>query len=233
MPYEIPSMPEVGEIQEPKIPCVILLDTSGSLSGCENEILSGVQTLVDCLLEEEIARGRIDLCLIEYNSSVQVLQNFALARDVVVPSSLHCSGLTSTHEAVKVALEMVKARQQQYVTDYHIVHKRPWIWLFSDGNPTDADNGSFQELMDLQLRKKVVFFGIGVGDSSAHANLGAMSKKGLFLKISRENFKEAFSFISQSVAEASEPNFTGEIAAPTAESGIETYQVKDSTLSLL
>ena len=80
-----------------------------------------------------------------------------------------------------------------------------WYWLFTDGDPADEDNGSFEELLRLQNAKKAVFYGVAVGNERKLANLGAMNKDGCYLQISKEGFKEAFKFLSESVIEASDP----------------------------
>lgn len=230
MDYTIPTMPEIDEIQEQKLPCIIMVDTSGSLSGYESQIVEGLQALKDAIIEDDMARARIDLCVIEFNNHASVIQNFTLASDFTVPN-IRCHGSTATHEAVKLALEMGNARKAQYRAE-RAAYKQPWYWLFTDGASTDADNGSFAELMDVQMKRKGIFFGVAVGNERSLPALGAMNKSGLYLKISKEGFREAFEYISQSVSEAAEPDFDNQMKAPDPDSGIQVFRVRDNMITL-
>ena len=54
-------------------------------------------------------------------------------------------------------------------------------------------------MLRLQNAKKAVFYGVAVGNERKLANLGAMNKDGCYLQISKEGFKEAFKFLSNSL----------------------------------
>ena len=212
MAYEIPEMPPVEEMQEEKVPCIVMVDTSSSLHGYEKFITEGLETMKAAIEDDDMARGRVELCLIEFNSQAHLRQNFSLARNFEVPS-IFCTGLTATHAAVRMAIDLANARKQQY-RDEHVAYKQPWFWLFTDGGSNDEDNGAFEELLQMQQDKKAVFFGVAVGDDSHLANLGRMNKNGIYLQIDKDKFKAAFVYLSQSMSHVSSPTFNNTLTAP-------------------
>ena len=126
---------------EPHLPCVVLVDTSGSMSPVMDEVHRGLRELGEALNDDPRARGCVELCIVAFDSTVKTVQPFGSVYDYVAPQ-LVANGTTHMQDAVDLALREIEARKAQYRqsgTRYY----RPWIFLLTDGYPTTNNNVHF------------------------------------------------------------------------------------------
>jgi uncharacterized protein YegL len=65
---------EFAENPEPRCPCVLLLDTSGSMSGEKIAALNaGLQTFRDELLQDNLASKRVEVAIVAFDTTLRVL----------------------------------------------------------------------------------------------------------------------------------------------------------------
>lgn len=203
---ELPMVPIVHE--KPRLPientgeehlaCVVLVDTSLSMSGYEQELKDAIAAMKKAIMDDDIARGKVEICLITFDDDVKEESPFSAITRMEIPN-ISCGGMTSTHAAVQFALRRVAERTAEYELR-KVTHKQPWIWLLTDGGSNDADNGSFEELLQAQRDAKCTFFGVAIGEGANETELGGMHKKGMVLRIGRDNLGKAFEFISQNAS---------------------------------
>src|SRR4051794_4816078 len=68
---------EFADNPEPRCPCVLLLDTSKSMSGQRIDALNqGLVAFRDELLKDSLARQRVEIAIVTFGGSVRVIQNF-------------------------------------------------------------------------------------------------------------------------------------------------------------
>ena len=197
---EKPRLP-VSNTGEIHLACAVLVDTSSSMAGKEEDIVEGIRTMKDAIMEDDIARGRVEICLITFDSEVREVCPFGPVSRIEIPD-IRTHGMTCTHAAVAFALKRVQERTAEY-RSLGMTYKQPWIWLLTDGHSNDADNGAFQALLEAQNTKpnpKCIFYGVAIGDDVNEQELASMSRNSTILKVSKEDFMEAFSFISQSLS---------------------------------
>src|SRR5215468_2332207 len=85
---------EFAENPEPRCPCVLLLDTSGSMQGASIEALNqGLHTLRDGLVQDPLASRRVEVAIVTFDSTVKVVQDFVTA-DQFEPPILAVQGQT-------------------------------------------------------------------------------------------------------------------------------------------
>src|SRR5678816_1402033 len=85
---------EFAENPEPRCPCVLLLDTSASMQGRPIDALNaGVQTFRQNLQQDPLASRRVEVAMVTYNSTVEVVQPFVTA-DAFDPPTLKTKGFT-------------------------------------------------------------------------------------------------------------------------------------------
>lgn len=105
---------EFAENPEPRCPCVLLLDTSGSMQGASIATLNqGLQTFRDDLARDALASLRVEVAIVTFDSTVTVVQDFVTA-DQFEPPTLTAQGLTYMGGAIHKALDMIQARKAQY-----------------------------------------------------------------------------------------------------------------------
>ena len=117
------------------LPCVILLDTSGSMAGCIDELNDALAMFKADLESDVNARAKVEACLIAFDDSAHIVAPFSAVRNLATPV-LSAGGLTALHEAIDVAIEEIDARRKQYKSLGTISYK-PFIFLMTDGYPSD------------------------------------------------------------------------------------------------
>ena len=191
--HEEPRLP-VENIGEKHLACAVLIDTSGSMKGYERELEDALKELKDAIMSDDMARGRIDISVITFDDDVYEVVPFGPISKMVIPH-IDCGGRTHTHEAIQFALDRTYERKEEYKKN-KVTYNQPWIWLFTDGEANDPDNGSFDELLRRQNAKKLVFYGVGLGDEVNQEKLGSMHKDRMIIKANKENLRAAFEFLS-------------------------------------
>src|SRR5882762_161791 len=90
---------------EPRCPCILLVDTSGSMGGEPiRELNSGLMTFKDELVADALAAKRVEVAVIGFGP-VQVVSDF-LTPDTFTPPTLQANGDTPMGAAIVQALEM-------------------------------------------------------------------------------------------------------------------------------
>lgn len=145
---------------EPRCPCILLLDVSGSMNGRPiNELNAGLVTFRDELLADSLALKRVELGIVTFGP-VHVEQPFTSAANFF-PPILFAQGDTPMGAAITKALDMVEERKREYRAN-GISYYRPWIFLITDGAPTDEWQAAANKVFQGEEDKKFAFFTIGV-----------------------------------------------------------------------
>ena len=92
---------------EPRCPCLLLLDTSGSMSGAPvSELNAGLVTFKDELAADSLAMKRVEVAVVTFGP-VKVESSFHTAPNFF-PPHLQASGDTPMGAAIKQGLDMIK-----------------------------------------------------------------------------------------------------------------------------
>jgi len=187
---------------EPRCPVVLLLDTSYSMQGNPiNQLSEGVGALYNALRDDDLASVRVDLSVITFGQNVSVLQDFATVSESTAPK-LSVNGMTPMGGAIVKALKNIESRKSEY-RDAGISYYRPWIFLITDGEPTDNTQEASSMLQSSINGKKVIFFGIGVENANLDKIKQISGSPERVFKLNGLNFKELFQWVSSSLASVS------------------------------
>lgn len=155
------GLPEFADNPENRCPVILLLDTSGSMSGEPIEQLNmGISAFKDDLLKDTQATLSVELSIITFGKTVKIIQNFT-SIDEFKPPILEASGVTPMGEAIESALDLLEERKRVY-KDNGIAYYRPWIFLITDGAPTDNWQMATQRLHEAEAQRRCLFFAVAV-----------------------------------------------------------------------
>jgi len=206
---------EFAENPEPRCPCVLLLDTSGSMQGVAIDALNeGLRTFKEELNQDNLARKRVEVAIVTFGSDVKVAQDFVTA-DIFEPPSLSAQGLTHMGGAILQGLDMIEARKGQYRNN-GVNYYRPWVFLITDGEPQGEPDSiidqATQRIRDDEAGKRVAFFAVGV-ESANMTRLSQIVVRSP-LKLQGLNFKELFIWLSASMQRVSQSKPEDQVALP-------------------
>ncbi|MFI6823117.1 VWA domain-containing protein [Micromonospora sp. NPDC050187] len=195
---------------DPRIACALLLDTSSSMAGEPIEQLNrGFQGFCDEIKKDELARKRAEIAVVTFGNVARVDVPFTEARDLDF-RRLTASGATPMGGALNLALDMLAAQKQAY----HLAgleYYRPWLFVLTDGAPTDVDvfSTAVERLRQVEAARGVSVFPIGVGPYADLDQLGMLSTTRTPVTLHGLSFGEFFSWLSTSLAAASASNAFG------------------------
>jgi uncharacterized protein YegL len=209
---------EFAENPEPRCPCVLLLDTSGSMQGERIDALNeGLVTFKESLMKDNLAQKRVEVSVITFDSQVKIVSDFITA-DSFEPPTLTAQGQTFTGSGIDQALNSLNQRKISY-KDNGIAYYRPWVFMITDGEPYGEDSAivrqAAQRVKEQEVGKKVAFFTVGVEG----ANIQQL--KDLFpvrapIMLKGLSFQEMFEWLSASMSRVSQsrPNEQVSLAPP-------------------
>ncbi|WP_414624737.1 vWA domain-containing protein [Calothrix sp. CCY 0018] len=206
---------DFAENPEPRCPCVLLLDTSGSMQGAPIEALNqGLLSFKDELTKNPLASRRVEVSIVTFDSNINVVQDFVTA-DQFTPPILTAQGLTTMGAGIHKSLDLIQERKAQYRSN-GVAYYRPWIFMITDGEPQgeldEAIEQASRRLQGDETSKRVAFFSVGV----ENANMTRLSQLAVRtpLKLNGLNFVEMFVWLSASMSAVSHSKVDEQVALP-------------------
>lgn len=184
---------------EPRCPCVLLLDVSGSMNGRPiDELNAGLTTFREELSADALAMKRVEVGIVTFGP-VKVETPFTSA-SAFYPPTLQSQGDTPIGAAILQALNMVEDRKHDYRAN-GISYYRPWVFLITDGAPTDSWQAAAAAIREGEASKKFAFFAVGVKG----ADMNTLRQISVREPLSLDGLKfcELFSWLSSSVRSVS------------------------------
>ncbi len=145
--------------------CVLCLDTSGSMGFGQpvpiEDLNKALIEFADEVKSDSIAKNRLEISIVTFDSTVNVIQKPALVDSFEMPK-LTVTGTTKLVDGVREAIKMAKSRKDWY-RENGIPYFRPFIVLMTDGAPdNDQDiDGLAREIESGEKDKHFTFWAVG------------------------------------------------------------------------
>lgn len=162
------------------------------------ELNSGLVVFKDELVADSLAAKRVEVAVIGFGP-VRVLSDFATP-DVFSPPTLAAEADTPMGAAIIQALDMLDQRKRTYKAA-GIAYYRPWVFLITDGAPTDAWVTAAHRIREAEERKQLQFFAVGVQGAQMDTLAKISVRQPVSLKGLR--FRDLFSWLSRSLQNVS------------------------------
>jgi uncharacterized protein YegL len=195
-----------------RTPCVLVLDGSMSMDGEPiAELNRGLKVLEEELKEDVVARARVRVLVIRVGGPPEAMGDWTDAIEFTAPA-LEAGGNTPLGEAMQLALHSV-AEEKRRLDAAGISSTRPWIFMISDGAPTDPGwPAAADACVQAEQAQQVAVFPIGVSGADFDA-LGRFSPRGA-AQLDGLRFTDFFLWLSRSVSTASQSGPDEDVQLP-------------------
>ena len=211
----LPDEIQFAENPEPRCPCVLVVDVSSSMYGAKmKQLNSGIATFSQELKADQLASLRTEVAIVTFGSGAEMPQDFVTA-DQFNPPTLVANGTTEMSAGINLALDRIEERKRMY-RDNGIDYYRPWLFLLTDGAPTETSevvNAASVRLKQADNEKRVAAFSVGVEGADMELLTEISPRRPLMLK--GMEFTSMFVWLSQSMSRVSRSRPDDEIALDT------------------
>lgn len=221
-PFTSTAANEFADNPEPRCASLLLLDVSSSMTGDRiRELQDGLTVYKDELAGDGLARKRVEVAIVTFGGTVDTIQNFTTVDNFTAPT-LAVNGDTPMGQAVVAGLNLLNERKQEYRNN-GIGYYRPWVFLITDGGPTDVNTPQWPEAIQRvkagEEAKAFAFFGVGVQDADMERLAQVCVREPLKLK--GLQFRTLFQWLSNSQQSVSRstPGDAIELESPESPDG--------------
>jgi uncharacterized protein YegL len=193
-----------------RTPCILVLDASASMGSKTSsgqtriELLNdGISAFHQALNDDEIALSRVQVAAISVGGdthNAELLMDWTDASDFQ-PFELVAGSSTPLGAGTILALRTIKS-QKKILRQHGISYTRPWIFILTDGDPTDNEDvwdAACEEAREAEESGSAEIFSIGI-DEAGIGKLSKLSRRPPIMMDSVQ-FRELFVWLSASLGQ--------------------------------
>lgn len=202
---------DVAVNKEERLPCVLIVDGSSSMEDDTTGKGRPIDLLNEALVvfendikNDDLASLRVQILIVRVGGSATVVSDWTDAINFSAPS-IASGGGTPLGGGVDLALSKID-QHLDFLKAKNIKRKKPWVFLMTDGQPTDGSawDAAASRMRQAQIDGRLLAFPIAIGgDADPHELKKAVPPDRNVVLVEAANFKDMFKFISYSSRSAS------------------------------
>ncbi len=203
--FETDRIEQLMNERAERLPVVLVVDCSGSMAGCIDELNEGIRTFYEACQKHERASNSVEVAVVSFGDHATLSTTFCSVHSATPPELEANLGCTNFTEAVQLGLDTLSEVKAVYRASGNKSYK-PWFVFMSDGghNSGPAFEPLAELVSDREVKKDLIVFPIAIGSGADLNQLKKFSKKRGVMKINGHNFAEFFEWLSASATKTSE-----------------------------
>ena len=191
----------IDAMNEPHLPVLILLDTSGSMNGEPlDQLREGFNGFLTQTATDELAMKRVDVAVMTFSGlGIKTVCEFMpLASAIEMPPlELKAEGNTPLGAAIEAAVEKLRERCRVY-DEAGVVKYKPWLFIITDAMATDDLTRAHKIIREREDLGRLKTIAVAVNNADLDV-LKSISPR--IIKCEAENsFKGIFNWLSDSMS---------------------------------
>jgi uncharacterized protein YegL len=176
------------------------------------QLNEGLRAYKDELVADSLALKRVEVAVVTFGGAVETVCDFTIAEEFQ-PPCLTAGGDTPMGMAISRGVDMLQRRKGVY-RSAGLAYFRPWVFLITDGAPTDEWRPAAQRVREGEKDKAFVFFAVGVEGANFDVLRQICAREPL--KLQGLRFRDLFQWLSASQRSLSHstPGEQGSIRLP-------------------
>lgn len=197
------GMREFADNPEQRCPCILLLDRSLSMLGEPiRQLNEGLLQFKKEMMADKVVATRVDIAVITFGP-VELVSAFQSA-DSFHPPHLTAAEDTPMGEAISAGLDLLEERKREY-RDNGIPYFRPWVFLMTDGKPSDHWLHLVPRIAHGETSGAFSFYAVGLQGADMKT-LERLSKHPPY-RLHGLRFADMFMWLSSSLSSAARSQF--------------------------
>ncbi|WP_456082181.1 vWA domain-containing protein [Leptotrichia sp.] len=190
-----------------KLPVILLLDVSGSMSGAKiDSLYDATIDMIETFAAAQAKEQIIDVAIITFGDSVDLHTKYTPVKDLQAKgiSKFKASGMTPMGTALRMAKDMIDDKNETPSRIY-----RPAVVLVSDGGPNDDWKGPMDKFINDGRSAKCQRFAVAIGNDADRSVLERFTQdpNAVLFAGDAKDISEQFKTISMSISTmATTPN---------------------------